>query len=401
MTAVSSSRSAVTRLLFGRGLLLTLAAVFALDGLTGLVIIGYGNSYLLDVLDAPSSYPAYALGVYGFVKLLVSPPGGFLLDRLRTATVVVLGGTACGAGLVVIVATESANGYLAGVALLSLGSALCWLDLFHVLGGRHDASERGAATASVGFASILATGTGLAAAAVIAETEHWRLPFAIAAVCSLIAVVCLLNVRVPAPSSASAVPAPERPAAPDQAPQRRVVAATVVFAHFATVAALLAAMVPLVLRTLDLSLLQAGFALGPAGVAGVAGMLLIGARARAGARLRAAGLLYGVAAAAILLIAGAPGPLVLAAGATPLGLSLGAAQPIVNASLIDAARAEVRSGVALGYLFFAEGLGSIVGPALAGAVISAWGERAGVGAAAAFALLLAIVALAQSARVRI
>ena len=39
------------------------------DALTALVVLAYGNHYLINVLDAPAAYPAYALGIYGFIKL--------------------------------------------------------------------------------------------------------------------------------------------------------------------------------------------------------------------------------------------------------------------------------------------------------------------------------------------
>src|SRR6476620_6433051 len=75
-----------------RSVRFVLAAVFALDGLSTLIITGYGNSYLLKTLNAPPSYPAFALGVYGFVKFAAGPASGWLTDRARPAVWVTLGG---------------------------------------------------------------------------------------------------------------------------------------------------------------------------------------------------------------------------------------------------------------------------------------------------------------------
>ena len=398
MTAISNQRQTGGGvLLLRRPFLLTLAAVFALDAMTGLVIIGYGNSYLIDVLKAPPSYPAYAIGLYGLVKLLAAPPGGWLLERLRTSSVVAIAGTATIAGLLTILAHKSAGTYFLGVGLVSFGSAFAWLNVFHVLGYRHEASERGAATASMGAVSAGATAIGLGIAALVAETPHWRVAFFIGVAFSVLAMLLLFPVQAePAPfdvktkGEEAPVPIPE----PARGPvgRRRFAATFVVFAHFATISALLAGMVPLMLRTLDLSLLQAGFALTPAGAGAAVGMLVIGWRSKAGRRLRTAALLYFVVGASVAVLAGATGPVMFAIASFPLGLSLGAVQPIVNASLIDAARAEQRSGVALGYLFFVEGAGSIAGPLGVGLVISLADVRPGVAAIAAMAVALASVA---------
>ncbi|MEP6872691.1 MAG: MFS transporter, partial [Anaerolineaceae bacterium] len=167
---------------FSRGswtpsLRLLLAAVFSVDALTALVVIAYGNTYLIDVRQAPSAYPAYALGIYGLAKLVTAPAGGWVLDRVQTRTVVafVWGIEACGFAL--IVGTASAHGFLAGIGLLSTGVALSWLILFHALGDARDATARGSATAYMGLTSVAATAAGVGAAALISETHYWQLAF--------------------------------------------------------------------------------------------------------------------------------------------------------------------------------------------------------------------------------
>ncbi|MGH2632741.1 MAG: hypothetical protein ACRDG3_04960, partial [Tepidiformaceae bacterium] len=91
-----------------------LASVFAIDAMTGLVVIAFGNSYLIETRHAPPEYPAYALGIYGLVKLLSAPVGGWFLDRVRAGTVVVFAVSVELIGLAVILVTASSNGFLVG-----------------------------------------------------------------------------------------------------------------------------------------------------------------------------------------------------------------------------------------------------------------------------------------------
>lgn len=378
--------------------LLIMAAVFALDALTGLVVIGYGNSYLINIVKAPESYPAYAIAVYGVVKMVVAPVGGWLLDRVRPSAIIIFSAAATALGLAVILSFKSAHVYLGAIALISLGQAFAWLIVFHILGDRHHEDERGAATASMGLVSAGATATGLGLAALLGDTTHWRVPFGAGFALALATAIVLLPSKG-APQAAGH--SPHLPATNATPARRRTIATGLIFAHFAITSSLIAGLAPLMLKRLDLTLIQAGFALAPAAFGAVAGMYIFGSRSRAGGRLRQAGLLYLLAAAAIALIAVSPNGFVLAIGALPLGVALGGAQPVVNASLIDAARAEERSGVALGYLFFVEGLGSIAGPLLVGVAISLVAVRFGVMTIAAMAFAAAVMALATSREPRL
>ena len=101
--------------------------MFVLDVLTAMIITGYGNSYLLDTLDAPPEYPAFALGVYGLVKFATAPPGGWLIDHVRPAFTLTLVGVLLTGGVVVMLAVGTANGFIVGVGILSAGVTLFWL----------------------------------------------------------------------------------------------------------------------------------------------------------------------------------------------------------------------------------------------------------------------------------
>ncbi|MEO8219132.1 MAG: MFS transporter [Acidobacteriota bacterium] len=384
---------------------LLLAAVFSVDALTALVVIAYSNTYLIDIRQAPSAYPAYALGIYGLVKLITAPVGGWLLDRVRIRTVIVFVWGIEASGLAIIVATASARGFLGGVGLLSTGIAISWLILFHALGDARDAEARGSATAYMGLTSAAATGAGVGIAALISETSYWRLAFGVGLVLASISVGLMARLflgRRPAGPVAPLAPA-AMDAAPPMEHRTKIIAGTMIFAHFVLVTATIADFGPFVLRTLDLTLLHAGILLVPAGFAGAASMVVIGRRSKHGNRLKEVAVLYAVAAIAIFAIARVGDELLFGLIAIPFAISLGGAQPLLNASLLDVSHADQRSstGQALGWLFFAEGLGSVAGPLLVGTVIALGGVREGMVALGLIGCGLAIGAMLGSKSVRL
>lgn len=403
MTAISDSGSHSRLSLRSRSGLRTLApilgAVFATDAMTALVVIGYGNSYLIKTLDSPASYPAYALGVYGLVKLLSAPIGGRILDRVRSSFVAVIALALDLVGYGVILGTHSASGYLVGVGVLSTGIALAWLIVFHAVGGTSTPSERGSASAYMGLTSIGAMGVGFGMAALVGETRYWQVAFGIGIALALLSTVALL--RLTFSTALEAVgPTPAR-AEPVSSQAVRRLAFVFAFAHFAVMTAMLGAFGPFALRTLGLSLLQLAFLLLPGAAAGAGAMYLAGRRSRPGRRLRELGVLYALAAFALLAMGGVHHSLVFGLIAVPLAVALGGVYPLVNASLLDAARAGERSGRALGWLFFAEGLGSVVGPLAIGTMIDLAGVRAGIVGMGVGVLALAVAAGGASRGVRL
>jgi MFS transporter, DHA1 family, multidrug resistance protein len=390
VTAVARHKSPPGDARAGRPRLLgTLVAVGALDALTGLIVFGSGNTYLLEVVRSPESYPAFAIAVYGLVKLVGSPLGGWLVERTRRVTVAAVSAVATAGGLAWILAGHSADAYLIAIGLVSLGQAVAWIALFHAIGAGTKDSERGAVTARMGAVSGVGMGAGIGMAAVFSVGGAWQLPFV--AGFALVAVSTVAMLGAPARPAAEPTAADEpHSAGAGSTRQRRFAATLVIFGHFATSSALVAGIAPLALRTLDLTLWQALAVLAPAAAGVVLGMFVVAPRSVPGGRLRLAAVLYGVAAAAIALAAGATGPVLLAVAAFPLGVAFGGAQPVVNASLLDAAQAERRSGVAIGYLFFVQGAGSIAGPVVVGAVIELAGIRAGVSSIAVMAVLVAL-----------
>jgi hypothetical protein len=164
MTAVAAPRAAgrTARSLAIRPFL---GCVFAIDVLAMMVVIAYGSVYLINVLEAPPSYPAYSLGVYGLVKLLAAPAGGWFLDRAPARVGVVIAFSLNLVGLGLMLAWHQALGYVIGVAFLSGGIAFSWLVVFHVLGVATEPATRARLTSAMAIVSAAATACGFAGAA--------------------------------------------------------------------------------------------------------------------------------------------------------------------------------------------------------------------------------------------
>jgi MFS family permease len=394
-----------------RAIRFTLAAVFVLDVLTTVVVAAYGNSYLVKTLEAPPSYPAFALGTYGFVKLVAAPLGGWLTDRARPALSVTLAASLQALGVGIMLAQRTAEAYIAGTGVLAAGTTLLWLLIFHALAANTAAEERGAATASLGVVSVVSLGFGFGVAAVLAETAP-ALVFTLGIGLAVASAALVLPAfprgardaseghdgRGPhaaahrEPGAARAEPAGWRPA------RNEVMAIAIAFGHFLCVNATIAALSPLALGRLDLTLMQLGVALAPAAAVGGLAMLAFGHRSREGYRMREAAPLYAVGAAGLLATSAASGWVWFAASMVAIGLTLGGTMPLLNASRIDLSAQTAAPGRLFGRLLFAEGLGSVVGPVAAGLVIASLDERAGtLAAGVAFALLALLAAYAARA----
>jgi MFS family permease len=381
-----------------RAVRFVLAAVFALDALTTLIITGYGNSYLLKTLDAPPSYPAFALGVYGFVRFVAGPAGGWLTDHSRPVVAVAVAGGLQVAGVAVMLAFGTAEAFVAGAAILSAGTTLMWLLVFRALADSVMAAERGVATAYLGLTSAVSIGAGFAAAALLAESAS-SVVFITGIVLGCVSAGLLsqafgtpIRRRSIADSSTSLQAVSGPPA------RAELAAATVVFMHFLAVNATVVAFSPFALELLDLTLLKLTALLAPAALAGGLAMLLAGRRSQPGRRMREAMPLYALGAVALLLATLASDWIWFGTGMVAVGIAMGGTTPLLNSSRIDLSTAGPRPGQVLGRLIFAEGLGSVVGPILIGLVISTGDIRAGaVVAAAAFAVLALLTGAASRA----
>lgn len=380
-----------------------LGIVFTIDAMTALVVIAFGQSYLIETRHAPPAYPAYSLAIYGLVKLLSAPLGGWAIDRVRQShiTAFIIASELAGFALVFI--TASANGYLLAIAFISTGIAVAWLVVFHALGDTIDPALRGAATAYVGITSAIATGAGFGAAALIGETGYWEAAFSLGIVLALVSAVLLLRLHPWGPAHAlvhTGEPAPATPARYVDR-QSQIGAGLVVFAHFVAVTGTIAVFGPYALRVLGLSLFTAGLTLAPAAIIGAITMIALGRRSRPGNRLREIAILYALGAAAVFGLAPVDHAWLFLLVAIPLAISIGGSQPLLNASLLDVSQSSQRTGSALGWLFFAEGLGSVIGPMLIGSVITATDIRTGLIALGAIDCFVVFLAATGSRAIRL
>lgn len=380
-----------------RAIRYTLAAVFVLDVLTTVIVAAYGNSYLVKTLEAPPSYPAFALGTYGFVKLVTAPIGGWLTDRARPALSLALAATLQALGVAVMLADRTPEAYVAGTGVLAAGTTLLWLLVFHALAANLAAEERGAATASLGVVSVVSIGFGFGVAAVLAETTP-ELVFSLG-IALAVASAALLLPAFPRDARRERAAAEEpRDAAGWRPGRTEAMAIAIAFGHFLCVNATIAALSPFALGRLDLSLLQLGVALAPSAAAGGLAMLAFGRRSREGHRMREMAPLYALGAAGLVLASAVPEWLWFAGAMVAVGVTLGGTMPLLNASRIDLSAQTSAPGRMFGRLLFAEGLGSVVGPVAAGLVIATSDARAGTLAAgltfAALAMLAAYTARA-------
>ncbi|HXU22425.1 MAG TPA: MFS transporter, partial [Tepidiformaceae bacterium] len=274
-----------------------------------------------------------------------------------------------------------------------------WLVVFHALGDASDPDVRASAMAYVGLTSAAATATGFGIAAVVGETPYWPAAF-IVAILFAAASGLLLTRLYPVGSKIGRL---ERVFERGGELDRKVqyVAGAVIFAHFVAVTATIAAFGPFVLRTLDLTLLRAGGVLVPAAGAAALGMFLAGRWSRRGNRLREVAVLYALGSGAVLAAAAVHNPWLFGLVAIPLAFSVGGAQPLLNASLLDVSHSADQTGTVLGWLFFAEGLGSVTGPVIIGAVISVSGVRDAVVAISILDACIVALAIAGSKATRL
>lgn len=355
-----------------------LATVFSLDTLTALAILAYGNAaYLIDELDAPDAYPAFALAIYGLCKIAAAPAAGRVFDRAGPLATLYAGLSMVAGGLALMLLTHSAAGYIAGVGPVSAGLGFTWLVVFAAIGQRTTAEHRGSETGFIAIASIFAFAAGFGGAGLIAETGPWWLPFVAALALGGVALGASSQLAAPL-RNRDTIPQPDTPAA--DSPRLPGLAATrasavAVFLHFAVTTAVAAVFGAYVLRTLDLKLITAGLLLTPAAATGGLGMLLCGRISRPGRRLREIGALYVAGGAGALGLALARNEVAFALAAIPLGLAIGGALPILNAAVLDIATRAGQTGRALGWMFLAQGVGTVSGPAIAGAVIALTGTR--------------------------
>lgn len=377
-----------------------LGCVFAIDVLAMLVVIAFGSVYLIDVLDSPPSYPAYSLGVYGLVKLITAPIGGRFLDLAPARVGVVIAFALNMVGLGFMLAWHQALGFVIGVAFLSGGIAFSWLVVFHVLGVATEPATRARLTSVMAIVSAAATACGFAGGGLIGDA--WQVAFSVGVICALAAGILLYLVAdVPTLPRTRIHTVEHRGSAPDglvepppPIPARlQGVAAANGLVHSAAIAGVGGIFGPFVLHTLDLTLLEGSILLLPAIGVGALSMFVAGRRSRPGRRLRELALCYAVGAVTLCALAFVDAWWAFALVALGLGVAIGGATPLMGATILDVSHGGQQKATVLGWLFFAQGIGSVAGPVLVGLVISLFGVREAVGFLSGFDAAIVVLLL--------
>jgi len=381
-----------------------LVTVYALDTLTALALLAYGNAaYLIDELNAADAVPAFALALYGLCKIASAPVAGRVFDRAGPRATLASGAGMLAAGLAVILVTHSTAGYLVALAPISAGLGFAWLVVFAAMGRLTTAEGRASETGFIAVASILAVASGFGGAGLVAETGLWWLPFSTAIALGALAAVASAPLapsgRAPRPAMTEGDVAPVSPVAHTAGAPRAAAAA--VLLHFAVATAVAGVFGAYILRTLDFSLAGAGLLLVPAVSSGGLAMLAGGRWSRPGRRLLETAAVYVAGAAGAFALAAAHGTVAFAIAAVPLGVALGGAVPLVNAAVLDVATASPRTGRALGWLFLSQGVGTVGGPLLAGVVLAAYGTREALVAIGGAYLAGALVDAVNNRRTRL
>jgi hypothetical protein len=374
-----------------------LGAAFALDTLTALIVIAYGSSYLVQTLNAPPSYPAFALGLHGVTRLLVAAPAGWLVDNTGGSTAVMAAAALQAAGLSTMLLSGDALGYLVGVVPLAMGTTLGWLVVLRALGAAVRPDGRGLAGARLTMLSGAGIAAGFGIATLVAALDLPPLAFAVAV--ALSGGYALMLWR--APIAPARLPRAGRTRRGGPVTRIEVVAASLLLAHFAAMASITAIVGPFALGELHLTLLGTVITLGPTVVFATAGAMLAGRRSRQGSRLREGAPMYALGAASAASLAFMPSAPWFGLAALPLGWVVGATSPRASAMKIDVSRMGDAPGTVLGRLAIAEGIGAGGGPVLVGLVIAVAEVRAGLLAVAAAFAVAALLAVAGTRLVRL
>ncbi len=369
-------------------LLPAIGASAALDGITGLVVLSAGNTYLLRTLGAAAVLPAVALTLQAGVKVAASPLAGWIADRRRLSTVLPAVPALAATGLVTMLVTRNVVGYLAGLALLSAGISIAWVLLRHCVGNATTEDERGRAATWISLASGGAVASGFGAGTLLAGIEP-RAAFVLALVLVAAAAVLLNLVRR---TSDEARPHAVLDAPTSGGAARRFESATlglVAAGQFVLSGGLLVTFWPFVLRDLNVEVLRVPWLLAPAGALTLGALAVVARWSQPGRRLTEIVALYAVVAVGFALAAFTHSALAFAVAMAAAVPALVAAIPVVTAVVIDFSRGRSGPAGALGWLGSAEAAGSLTGSALTGAVIASSGARSAFVALAVTAALLA------------
>ncbi|RJQ12605.1 MAG: MFS transporter, partial [Dehalococcoidia bacterium] len=372
-----------------------LGSAAALDGMTGLVVLSAGNSYLLRTLGAAAVLPALALTLHALTKITASPLAGRLTDRRHAAAVLPAVPLLAGIGLATMLATHSVGGYLAGLATLTAGTSTAWVLLRHAIGNATTSAGRGNATTWISLASGGAAAAGFGAGTLLAGVAP-RAAFIVALALAATATLLLRLVhRAPAAHDTEAAHRTVKTATGRPGRIESVTLGLIAAGQFALAAGLLVAFWPFVLRDLDVGLFHLAALLVPAGGITLGVLAGVARWSRPGRRLTEVTTLFAAGAAGLALAAGSRDALTFGIAMAAVIPAQAAGAPLVAAAVIDFSRGRRGPAGALGWLGAAEAAGGLTGSALTGIAITLVGARGAFATLAIVAATLTAVALAS------
>ncbi len=328
------------------------------------------------------------LGLFGLGGL-----SGPAVDRFGPRRVVLVGTAALGLGLLLTSrATSLWQAYLGHGLGVGLAVACCYVPLVAVVGGwfvRRRTLAVGIAVSGIGLGTLV----GAPAAAALIEAVGWRQAYLVLGAAGVaVLLVCAVLVR-PAPVAVGAVAVP-------LLPRLRTRAYAVLYASSLLLS--LALFVPFVhlpayAESRGAGAVAAAALVGVVGAASIVGRLALGALAGRVGVLRTYQACFALIAVSFALWLGEPSYARLLVFAVLLGVGYGgfvALGPSLVAEIFGV------QGLAslLGVLYTSAGVGSAVGPPLAGVLI---GEGNGYGTAVACSLVATTLAAVLVGRVRV
>ena len=356
----------------------SIAMAFSQDAIYGLIFLSYMNHYLLDVLKTSPGLPAYTLAIYGATKLLVHPIAGRVLDRTSPRALFRGAIAVQASGLLVVLAVHTLWAFLGGACLIAAGGAAIWPLLYDTIARTQPTATHSHATGVLTLAGYIATGAGFATGVLLGNFGPRRAPFYLAL--AMIGAL-FLGQRMRALDAGTSHPTHAKVHEPVGLRARIGAAAAfglVVFVDYAAITSLAGVYGPYVRRSLHITLLHATVLLIPAGIVGLAALMLASRVSRPDRRLAEMAFFYLLSAAGAFGMAWARTPIESAALATLVAAGAGGIGPIIAASMIEQGGGPADRGLVIGALMSIEGLGSVAGPAVAALVIDAVNPRAGM-----------------------